>query len=388
MSLKLIEPQFNSELCALVCELSSLRTAGTNVESALLNDLKPLFFICESVASARIEGNRTTVAQYVKAVQERKPDLFSLDAYREITNIVEAMRWAEENVGAYKITEGFIRELHKRVVGELDACDGEGDLTPGEYRKEPVRILNSSHVPPDAFDVPAFMHEFVDWLDAPVAPQYELIKISLAHWRFAWIHPFRNGNGRVARLLMYALLVKIGFVRRGFALNPNAICCLRRQEYYERLELADRSFAASKGQTVATDPEKGLENWCVFLLRGLKEEFNSTLRLSNPDFVIKEIITPSVDSARYYDRLSTPEHKIALFVLRRETIRRSEIDAQFSADFSPDAIRRAWRSLREKNVVAPVRPKARQYRFAVSPYLYPFVIERMSEFKMISVPLR
>ena len=72
-------------------------------------------------------------------------------------------------------------------------------------------------------------------------PKYDLIKVALAHHRFGWIHPFGNGNGRVVRLLTYALLIKYGFNVKtgGRVLNPTAAFCNDRDQYYDMLARAD-----------------------------------------------------------------------------------------------------------------------------------------------------
>jgi Fic family protein len=78
------------------------------------------------------------------------------------------------------------------------------------------------------------MDELFDFLRTEHDSKYDLIKIALAHHRFAWIHPFHNGNGRVVRLFTYALLIERGFnVRQGRVLNPSAVFCMNRDRYYD-----------------------------------------------------------------------------------------------------------------------------------------------------------
>ena len=384
------EPSFNSELCALVIEIERLCAIGkaTKPESPLLDDLRWLFFVCESVWSARIEGNHTTVAQYVEAVYERAPTLFTLDSLREITNLVGTIQWIETVVGDEKITETFVRELHKRAVDGLDAFNGEGDATPGEYRREPVRILNATHEPPDSGDVAPFMRELLDWLDERAQLQQELLRIALAHWRLVWIHPFRNGNGRVARLLTYALLVKKGFFGHGLILNPTAICCQRRTEYYNRLGEADRAYADFQKREVPVDAAKGFENWCVFLLGGLKQELQSTIRLIDRNFIVKEIIAPALDRARRYEKLLPIEVKVALTTLRLERARVGDVINELKNEPSTSAIRQAWRSLREKGLLTPVRKNGRVYRFTIGKFLYSSIIDRFEAMNLTQLPLR
>lgn len=63
----------------------------------------------------------------------------------------------------------------------------EGDRTPGAYRSGPVRIAQSLHLPPEAVQVPSYMEELVAFINHADAPKYDLMKVALAHHRFAWI---------------------------------------------------------------------------------------------------------------------------------------------------------------------------------------------------------
>jgi Fic family protein len=157
------------------------------------------------------------------------------DALREMTNIEHAMGFIEEHVDVgHQVTEHFIRELHAMTVQGLER---EGDETPGAYRLRSVQISKSEHLPPEAVSVPMYMAELVQFINRPDPAKYDLIKVALAHHRFAWIHPFGNGNGRVVRLMTYALLVKYGFKVKagGRVLNPTAVFCNDRDRYYVML---------------------------------------------------------------------------------------------------------------------------------------------------------
>lgn len=112
------------------------------------------------------------------------------------------------------------------------------------------------------FLVPELMHELVEFINRDDKSQYDLIKVALVHHRFGWIHPFGNGNGRTVRLLTYALLLKYGFNvgDYGRLINPTAIFCCDRDKYYEMLTKAD------------SGTEKGIYEWCLYVLKGLLHE--------------------------------------------------------------------------------------------------------------------
>ena len=193
-SLRLVSPEFDSRLTDTLMELNHLRRLQLHGTTSpwIFFQLKNIFHMLESIGSARIEGNRTTISEYI----ERKIDHteHSSEQFSEIANLEAAMAFIEETMApGVDVTHAFVRQLHQLVVGDLTR---EGDRTPGAYRSWDVRISGSPHVPPEHFKVQGYMDELLDFINTPLADKYDLLKTALAHHRVAWIHPFGNGNGR------------------------------------------------------------------------------------------------------------------------------------------------------------------------------------------------
>src|SRR5688500_3846637 len=206
--LRLLSPRFEGDLVAVLLELEHLRKLqlGGTTPLPIFMQLKGIFHMLESIGSARIEGNHTTLADYVEARIEDGDR--SEDHFEEIGNIERAMEAVDRQIGpGALVTEAFIRDLHAVAVEGLTR---EGDRTPGRYRSSDVSIAGSNHRPPPFVDVPNYMHELVEFINRADDSRYDLMKVALAHHRFGWIHPFHNGNGRVVRLLTYAMLLKYG----------------------------------------------------------------------------------------------------------------------------------------------------------------------------------
>jgi len=109
------------------------------------------------------------------------------------------------------------------------------------------------------------------------------LKRAIAHHRFVWIHPCGNGNGRVVRLLTYAMLVKTGFnFNVGRIINPTAVFCSNRNDYYNHLSEAD------------TGTDAGILSWSEYVLKGLIEEIEKIDKLTDYDFLKKEILLPTI----------------------------------------------------------------------------------------------
>lgn len=365
--LTLLNPAFDSPLVDVVTELEHLRRLrleGTT-PAPVFFQLKHIFHMLESLGSARIEGNHTTLADYVESRLEAQPATLS-DQLREMANIEEAMAFTEEHFEpGQEVTEHFLRELHAIAVRELER---EGDATPGAYRTGSVKISQSAHLPPEPLLVPQYMSELVAFINRADPPKYDLIKVALAHHRFAWIHPFGNGNGRVVRLLTYALLVKYGFNVKtgGRVLNPTAVFCNNRDRYYTMLGQAD------------TGTHDGREAWCIYVLDGMLDELRKVDRLTDASYLIDRILTPALHYARERELLTTQEERVLLATARAGIAKASDLKGAMPG--ISDAQRTYQiRKLVERRMLAPIREGARQYTVGFSnSYLIRGVIRALS----------
>lgn len=365
--LTLLNPAFDSPLVDVVTELEHLRRLrleGTT-PAPVFFQLKHIFHMLESLGSARIEGNHTTLADYVESRLEAQPATLS-DQLREMANIEEAMAFTEEHFEpGQEVTEHFLRELHAIAVRELER---EGDATPGAYRTGSIKISQSDHLPPEPLLVPQYMSELVAFINRADPPKYDLIKVALAHHRFAWIHPFGNGNGRVVRLLTYALLVKYGFNVKtgGRVLNPTAVFCNNRDRYYTMLGQAD------------TGTHDGREAWCIYVLDGMLDELRKVDRLTDASYLIDRILTPALHYARERELLTTQEEQVLLATARAGIAKASDLKGAMPG--ISDAQRTYQiRKLVERRMLAPIREGARQYTVGFSnSYLIRGVIRALS----------
>jgi len=108
--------------------LRRLRLEG-DTPAPVFFQLKSIFHTLESLGSARIEGNHTTLADYIDSKVDGKAE--ETDQLREVANIEKAMDYIEERMRpGTQLTEHFIRELHAMTVHDLHR---EGDKTPGAY---------------------------------------------------------------------------------------------------------------------------------------------------------------------------------------------------------------------------------------------------------------
>ena len=348
--LKLTEPSFGSTLTDLIIELDYLRNKplkGTTHPKVFFQ-LKQIFHTLESIGSARIEGNNTTIAEYIETkvhqIKKVPPGI------KEIQNIERAMEFAEANANEHPIDRAFLSEIHKIIVEGLQPPpDGEGDATPGQYRKNNLKINKSTHKPPDWLKVEDYMAELITFINKSDSPKYDLLKAAIAHHRFVWIHPFSNGNGRTVRLLTYAMLVKAGFnVNIGRIINPSAVFCSNRNDYYYHLSKADKGS------------ESGILAWVEYVLKGLKEEIEKIDKLLNYDFLKKEILIPALNYSRDRTFITDLEQKILKTTVEKQVIQAADIKNFFSGKADAQ-ISRQIKKLLERKMLLSEKENSRKY---------------------------
>ena len=162
----------------------------------------------EAVLSSKIEGTQATLGELLAAeagaVVERSPE-----DLREVSNYVVALEHGISRLKRLPIGVRLMRELHERLMKNVRGQHA----SPGHFRKIQNWIGlpgstpgTASYVPPPPREVRSCLmawEKFVSESDLP-----PLVTIALAHYQFEAIHPFRDGNGRVGRLLITLFLVQ------------------------------------------------------------------------------------------------------------------------------------------------------------------------------------
>lgn len=372
--LSLLNPSFDSPLVDVLTELEHLRRLqlGGTTPAHVFFQLKAIFHKLESLGSARIEGNHTTLADYVESDFEENKEDEPSDQLRELKNIEAAMKYVEDEVSVgFLITEGFIRELHGIAVEDLVR---EGDKTPGQYRSDNVKIAKSEHLPPNCIQVKQYMEDLVDFINNSDAPKYDLIKVAMAHHRFGWVHPFGNGNGRVVRLLTYALLIKFGFNvdAGGRVLNPTAVFCNDRDVYYDMLGVADDGT------------REGIEAWCIYVLRGILVEINKVNKLSDLEYLSAKILSPALRFAKDRKLITPMEESILLIAAKKGLVKAADFSDAMS-ELTAGQRTYQLKKLVGNRMLLPIAANSRQYTIGFdSNYLIRGVIDSLTAEGFIS----
>ena len=216
--------------------------------SSLVARLKKQMMIEYTYNSNAIEGNTLTLRETQLVIEEGiTVGGKSITETLEAKNHPEAIEFSERLVDAKsELTEDVILQLHRLIMSNIteDA---------GHYRTMGVRITGATFMPPPSSEVKPRIDELLKWLREN--PD-ELTPIELAavfHNRFVQIHPFSEGNGRTARLLMNALLMKDGYPF--IAIVPKLDC----PKYLKTLMEADLGNTSSFVNFIARCVERALD---------------------------------------------------------------------------------------------------------------------------------
>ena len=191
-----------AELTTAHAWLQSLRPLPAEV----VEELGHRYDVALTHHSTAIEGNTLTQSE-TQIVLEKGITIGgkSLGEHLEVVGHRDALDFVRELAKeSTPITEREIREIHGLVMRGQDQPDQ------GRFRTLDVRAAGTGFIYPCHFKVPELMTDFVEWLERKQSA-HPVELASEAHLRFVTIHPFRDGNGRVGRLLLNLLLMRSGY---------------------------------------------------------------------------------------------------------------------------------------------------------------------------------
>ncbi|MDR0585499.1 MAG: Fic family protein [Treponema sp.] len=206
-------------------ELDTLRPFSPEI----VRKLNEQFTLEWTYNSNAIEGN-TLSLQETDLVINRGLTIGNktLKEHFEAVNHKEGIQFLYDFVKKKKgLDEKIILEIHKIILKNIRDTDA------GHYRNTNVMIMGAVHLPPSAVKIPKLMMQFIEWY---YGHKSKLSIVELAgwvHYKMVYIHPFIDGNGRTARLLMNLILIQNGY-------PPAVILNIDRRKYYRVLKEADR----------------------------------------------------------------------------------------------------------------------------------------------------
>ncbi|SFJ54309.1 Fic/DOC family protein [Paenibacillus sp. UNC496MF] len=213
------------EIDQLKLQLDELRP----LPAAAVRNLDEIYRVEWTYNSNAIEGNTLTLLE-TKLVLEDGLTIGGkkLREHFEVINHSEAISFVKEIVDKQiELSEHVLRSIHQLVLKNID------DENAGRYRMINVGISGSGHTPPNYSIVAEQMEHLMQWYNQTKDHIHPVELAARAHFQFVFIHPFTDGNGRTARLLMNLILMGYGYPPAIVKAENNL-----RLKYYETLEEA------------------------------------------------------------------------------------------------------------------------------------------------------
>ena len=220
----------------------------------------------EAAQSSEIEGTRSTIADVLKEekIEEKDPEK-RLDN-QEVRNYRCALQFGLEKVKETgKISEELLKEIHKKL---LDGVRGRSK-SPGEYKydqngigKRQDTLDTARFVPCPPGETPGMMKNLMEFINSD--DKSALYKIAVVHYQFETVHPFRDGNGRLGRLL-----IMLQICQEGILDHP----LLYLSEFFNRNRdtYTDNLFdVSSKGD---------LDKWLIFFFKAIEAQAKESMNL-------------------------------------------------------------------------------------------------------------
>lgn len=243
---------------------------GALCQPGALQDLRTLLRAMNSYYSNKIEGQHTLPLEIEQALRND----YSKDEDKARRQRLAVAHMATEQQlggqwGAWTLdriwSPRMVRDIHQDLFARLPETDRllpEGDvLEPGALRDRDVSV--GTHAAPSRHAIPAMLQRWGEFYRGVRRGELQIAAAAASHHRLAWIHPFRDGNGRVARLHTHLVFGKLGLTNglwsplRGFARTHDA--------YYARLAAADEPRAGDldgRGNL----SEQALIAWTAYVL--------------------------------------------------------------------------------------------------------------------------
>lgn len=231
----------------------------SGVGSTLLNPhllIRP-FMRKEAVLSSRIEGTQASLSDLFFFEAAGAPERDQTDV-REVANYLRALEHGLGRVSELPISNRLLREMHAIL---MKGVRGD-DATPGEFRTSQNwigasrRLEDAVFVPPPVDQMNVALGQLEHFLHAPTELPF-LVWLAVIHYQFEAIHPFRDGNGRIGRLLLVLLLCIHGALCEPL-LYLSAFFERNRPRYYELL--------------LAISQRGEWEAWIRFFLQAVEEQ--------------------------------------------------------------------------------------------------------------------
>ncbi len=286
-----------------------------------------------------IEGNALNFTQAKeildgRLVEARERDIQEIINYRSVLKFIDSL----QERFPQRITEADLLQVHRLITEKILPPEQSGHFRQAPVVVRNIRTKEVSFKPPPFEEVPALVGQFLEWLNSnEAAILHPILRAGITHYELVRIHPFTDGNGRVARAMATLVLFWGDFdVKKFFSL----------EEYYDRNAASYyQNLQAVSNQKVAPGEQPDLTPWLEYFTTGLVIELER---------VKKQVLKLSADAKLKNKigqlRLSERQAKLVEYIQDYGQITNAEW-RRLLPDYSDDTILRDLKDLQEKGLV-------------------------------------
>lgn len=327
----------------------------------IYNQLRKIFLDLDAIGSARVDGNKTGLSKYLEA-KDDDPESKGRKTI-EIDKVSEAMHLLDENIDKTLFFQGFFTELHRMI---REGITNDSSRFAGKYRHGPARQDIPGNTSPAFHLVETYMDRLISYINKKEPPKFDAIKSAYTHQRFLWIHPFREANGLISRLLTYTMLRKLGF--GGVAdriVNPTFSFCWDPEKYLKLIRKAD------------SEKEKDVFAFIEFVLEGLRDDMARMDSLLNYDIIRDEILKPAFKHP-LFDRVFGEQDRLIIDMAMEKQVFQAADVRLFFPQKHPTEISKMLKWLRDKDMIIGLDENARKYAINLgNKYLVKLVVGKL-----------
>jgi len=357
-----LPPEGNPELEDVAFELVSAASSLAGLNPRVREAIGDLVRSMNCYYSNLIEGHNTLPRDIERALakeysaEPRKRNL-QLEAVAHIE--VQRKIDSEEDEQTDPVSVEYVRWLHYEFCSRLpedllwveNPDTGEClRVTPGEVRSRGVKV--GMHVPPSGPDLDVCLQRFHEAYSAPMGKFRKVIAVAAAHHRLLWIHPFLDGNGRVARLMAHTMFKRLGVgnslwsVSRGLARNVAD---------YKALLMAADNPRQNDYDGRGNLSERALTDFCRFFLRVSLDQVRFMQSIFDPENLLRRIELYCRDEAEA-GRLPKLSYAVLREVVLAGELKRGKVPV--IVNLQQRAARNITSALLAKRLLASSSPKA------------------------------
>jgi Fic family protein len=260
------------EILKLIADIDEFK-GGWKVTETLaperLTSLRRIATIESAGSSTRIEGSKLSDAEVEKLLSGMETKSFASRDEQEVAGYADAMDLIFDSHDAITLTENHIKQLHG-VLLKYSTKDLEHR---GQYKKVPNQVeafapdgksLGAVFETATPFETPGWMNDLVEWFNQSVQEesQHPLILIGIFIVVFLGIHPFKDGNGRLSRIVTTLLLMRAGYGYVPYS-SMETVIEANKDSYY---------LALRRTQQTIRKEEQSWEPWLVFFLKTMAKQ--------------------------------------------------------------------------------------------------------------------